>query len=252
MRQGFVGSLLVLLAASYAMAEQVVVFKKDGRYGERMITVESIETDRHGRLLLHADGELFVVERSEVDWTLSQVATLRHQVEQRALAEKRTEADAERRTAFERAQASAELLTLVQASRRFGVERPALTVASGSAARSIAAPRSAGGDAAAATAASADVPDTPQMKRSKDRITAIHTQQKKLATDIAALKADTNPDPVAAGIRASQIERKERQIEALRKRLAEAEAQLATATEEAGEQAAAAAAAAAAGANSQR
>ena len=149
------GPLLALVLAAPAGADEMLVFKKDSPFKGAAIRVSSYE-EKNGRLLLHtAKGEVFSAAKDSVDWAASKEVTARVLKEDAVVAGKL----AEEEQAKQAAKAAAEQKpkeTLVEASRRYGVEKPGLSVASGSAAR-----EGAPATAAAPAAAGASIAATP-------------------------------------------------------------------------------------------
>jgi len=228
--------LLLSSLASLARGAEVLVFRKDGRYRGTALRVASLEQGKDGRLLIRGvDGQFLSAAPDEVDWELSRRATEQLAEAERVAAEHKREAD-EKAAASQRSRPA---LTVLEASRLYGVANPAVTVAGGDLSG-----ETSGGETSAspplATPAAATAAKPRAVDRAERRLAAAQEERKTLVQRLDTLRADNNPDPVSAAIRRSEIARREGQLAALDRRIATLEQEL---------QAAQAAAEAAAGEN---
>ena len=129
---------------------------------------------------------------------------------------------------------------LVEASRRYGVEKPGMSVASGSAAKQPTAPAVAEGDktapgGAGGGGAGGGGKESADLKAARDRLAAAKAERDKVKKDVDALNRDNNPDPLSASQRNSKIQEKNKQLADLDKQIAKLQAEVDKATQAAAE-----------------
>lgn len=230
MRRAAVLVALSTVWAGSVLAAEMLVFKRESRYRGAALRINSLEEGRDGRLLItSANGDLYTAAAGDVDWDASRELTAALKKKE---AEQADAAEAER-AAAERAarladQAGRAPLSVLEASRRYGVANPGMSVSDGSAAhdvgRATASPTS-GAPAAAAADAKAVAAD-PKVVRAQARLDEAKANRDKLAKTLEGLRADTNPDPLSAANRTTQIERRSNELQAAEQKVAQAQAAL--------------------------
>lgn len=205
--------LVGALAALVLGQSQIVVFQKDSAFRGASMQVAGHQA-KDGRVLLtDLNGAVFSVPEGSIDWERSAIATAKLNTEQAA-----AEQAARQARAAEPASRPAEL-SVLEASRMYGVSNPGVSVTSGSSSRVVSAPPSARSDAGASGAKppGGGGNETPAVKAARERLASAEAEQQKLEKALADLRADTNPDPLWAARRDSQIQATTGQLSAARR-----------------------------------
>jgi hypothetical protein len=213
---GRVLALFLVLQAVPLGASEMLVFKKDSPYRGGAMRVASYE-QKGDRLLIRAEnGDVFSALAASVDWERSRAATAKLAQDEQAASE-RAAAEAVARHRTDLAQSRPREMSLLEASRRYGVDKPAVSFSSqlgevAPAAPAAGAAPEAGGSGGAPPA---NPEEAPQVKMAADRLARAKAEREKLAAEIDKLKKDTNPDPQWAAQRASYLDEKTRRLTAL-------------------------------------
>ena len=232
MRFAVAAGVAITLASVPAFTAEIIAFKRDSRYQGGAMKVADVALDKHGVLLITSvDGELYSASPDDVDWELSKRLTEQEQERERARQQAaEAEAEAERR-AIELAQRQ-EKLSVLQASRRYGIDQPAVTVAEGSAVSQSAAAPVGVGQSISTTSGESPV------GKALAAVTAAKAEREALAQELEQLRADRNPDPLWASIRENRIKTKSDELAQLDRRIGGLEAALEQARRAVAEQAA--------------
>ena len=212
------GRVLVLFLVLHAVplaASEMLVFKKDSPYRGGAMRVASYEQKGDRLLIRSENGDVFSALAASVDWERSRAATARLAQDEQAAAEKAA-TDAAARHRSDLAQSRPREMSLLEASRRYGVDKPAVSFGSQLGEVAPAAPAAgAAPEAGGSGAAPASVEDSPQLKAAAERVARAKAERQALAAEIDKLKKDTNPDPQWAAQRASYLDEKTRRLNVL-------------------------------------
>lgn len=214
-------SVVLALAASVS-AEQFIAFK-DGKF----MKVEGYEVRGDRVLLRDLAGATFLVAAERIDFPLSAKVT---EQMTRKDAEERVRKDAElaarrRHEALE----NAPRLTLVEASRRFGVDQPGINVptqATGAEiqpAADVAREEVQPSEAASGASSETGIFKRPALTAAEEDLAALKQRRDELLQTIEKERADINPDPLAASMRDDRLETLQEQLVALTRQVEQAE-----------------------------
>ena len=221
MRSVLVFSVGLALVSSAAQAVEILALR-DGS----IVRVAEYEVKGKRVVLKSTDGQLLSLPVEQIDFEMSKKATeVLRKDEQRLADEERTQEEERRRREAARDKKS---LSLVEASRRYGVDSPGVNRATGSAtapAGSSARPdegsesgstRYSGGNSKGA------------LQQAQLELNQVRQRKLNLERQIAAAKSDLNPDPVAAAGRRKRVADLEANLQKVLKRMETSESRVST------------------------